>query len=174
MLIEPSFECKVLDLLRTHSSLGALVDANERYDPPRCMEGTRLSVMRKLENWIQRDRGGEGNPSSIFWLYGGVGAGTSAIAQTLAEKFKKKGDLAAGFFFKADGNRNDGNRLIPTLVYELIHSFPGVTPLVEEKIFQNPDLFKKTRRRQMFDLFVDGRHCRNSKRLLACRHRIPD
>ena len=132
------------------------MDANERYDPPRCMEGTRRSVMRKLEHWIHRDNGREGNPSSIFWLFGGVGAGKSAIAQTLAEKFKQKEDLAAGFFFfKPDGNRNDGNRLIPTLVYELIHAFPALTPLVEEKIFQNPDLFKKTRQKQMLDLLVD-------------------
>src|SRR5260370_13850315 len=45
--------------------------------------------------------------SSIFWLFGGAGAGKSALAQTLAEKFKTNEDLAASFFFfKADVNRN--------------------------------------------------------------------
>lgn len=42
-------------------------------------------------------------PSSVFWLYGGAGAGKSALAQTLVEKFKKNGDLAASFFFFSGG-----------------------------------------------------------------------
>jgi hypothetical protein len=133
-------------LLRSNCSLAALVDANERYDPPRCAEATRRNIMQKMEDWVRHDSH-HSAPSSIFWLYGGAGAGKSALAQTLAEKFKTKGDLAASFFFfKADANRNDGNRLIPTLALQLVHSFPGMTPFVEEKILANPDLFKKNRR----------------------------
>ena len=126
------------------------MDANERYDPPRCTEATRRSIMRIMKDWIRQEA-----PSSIFWLYGGAGAGKSALAQTLAEKFKKEGLAASFFFFKADVNRNDGNRLIPTLALQLLQSFPEITPFVEEKIHANPDLFKKDRQTLIFDLLVD-------------------
>ena len=77
------------------------------------------------------------------------------MAQTLAEKFKMNGSLAASFFFfKADANRNDGNRLIPTLALQLVHSFPGISPFVEETILADPDLFKKTRQAQILELIV--------------------
>jgi len=144
------FECEALDLLRSYSSPAALLDANERYDPPRCIDGTRRTVMKKMEDWISHD-----SRHSIFWLYGGVGAGKSALSQTLAEKFKTSGNLAATFFFGATVNRNDGNRLIPTLALQLIQNFQGVASFVEENIVQNPDLFEKSRRTQMLDLLID-------------------
>ena len=142
-------------MLRSNSSLAALLDANERYDPPRCIKGTRRNVIRKLEDWIRHDSR-HSAPSSIFWVYGGVGAGKSALAQTLGEKFQTSGNLAASFFFGADANRNDGNRLIPTLALQLVQSFQELTPFMENKIVENPDLFKKNRRTQMFDLLVDS------------------
>ena len=77
------------------------------------------------------------------------------MAQTLAETFKTNEGLAASFFFfKADVNRNDGNRLIPTLALQLGQSFQGLTPIVEEMILRNPDLFKKSRQTQMLELLV--------------------
>jgi len=77
------------------------------------------------------------------------------LAQTLAEKFKTNEELAASFFFfKADVNRNDGDRLIPTLALQLGRSFHGLTPFVEEMVLRNPDLFKTTRQTQMLELLV--------------------
>ena len=108
-----------------------------------------------MEDWVLND-GLDSIPSSIFWLYGGAGAGKSALAQTLAEKFKQNDNLAASFFFfKADVNRNDGNRLIPTLVLQLAHCFQGLSGLVEDKILQNPDLLKKSRQTQMLELLIE-------------------
>ena len=131
------------------------MDANERYDPPRCAEATRCNIMQKMEDWVRNDSL-HGTPSSIFWLYGGAGAGKSALAQTLAEKCKLNGDLAASFFFfKTDTKRNDGNRLIPTLAFQLVHSFQRLTPFVEEKILSNRALFDKNRQTQMLELLVE-------------------
>ena len=88
------------------------LDSFERHDPPRFAEATR-NVLQEMEKWVHQDNLHDA-PSSIFWLYGGAGVGKSALARTLAEKFKINDDLAASFFFfKADVNRNDGNRLIP-------------------------------------------------------------
>jgi len=141
-------------LLRSNSSLSALVDANERYDPPRCAEATRRNIVQKIEDWVRHDSH-HGVSSRIFWLYGGAGAGKSALAQSLAERFRSIGGLAASFFFsKTDVNRNDGNRLIPTLALQLVQSFPGISPFVEKIIHSNPDLFKKNCQSQMLELFV--------------------
>jgi len=130
------------------------VDASQRYDPPRCAEATRRDIIQRLDNWVHHDNP-HSSTSSIFWLFGGAGAGKSALAQTIAEKFKRNEDLAASFFFfKADVNRNDGDRLIPTLALQLCRSFQGLIPIVEEMILRNPDLFKTTRQTQMLELLI--------------------
>ena len=131
------------------------MDANQRYDPPRCTEGTRRHVMQTIEDWVRHDTLHDA-PSSVFWLYGGAGAGKSALAQTLAEKFKTSEELAASFFFfKADVNRNNGNCLIPTLAYQLLQSFQGLGRIVANKILQNLELFERTRQAQMLELLVE-------------------
>jgi nicotinamide riboside kinase len=89
-----------------------------------------------MKDWVRHDNL-HNAPSSMFWLYGGAGAGKSALAQTLAEHFGTNEDLAASFFFfKADANRNDESRLIPTLILQLLRSFQDATPFVEEKCFK--------------------------------------
>jgi adenylylsulfate kinase-like enzyme len=58
--------------------------------------------MTKVKNWVYNDS----SRSGIFWLYGGAGAGKSALAQTVAQEFKESGRLAASFFsvdFQARG-----------------------------------------------------------------------
>jgi hypothetical protein len=142
-------------LLRSNCSLAALVDAKERYNSPRCTEETRRKILQEIEDWVYQ-KSLHDTPSSVFWLYGGAGAGKSALARTLAEKFKTNEDLAASFFFlKADVTRNDGDRLIPTLILQLVQSFQGLTLFVEQKILQNPDLFQKSRRIQILELLIE-------------------
>jgi len=89
-------------------------------------------------------------------LSGGAGVGKSALAQTLSEKFHQNEMLAATFFFfRNDGLKNDGNTLIPTLVLQLVNTFKGLGPLVEERIHANPDLFTKQHQSQIQDLLVE-------------------
>ena len=105
-----------------------------------------------MEDWIRRV---DSPASSIFWLYGGAGAGKSALAQSLAEKFQRKGELAASFFFfRADSERNNGNRLIPTLALQLVYSFQGIFSLLEDTVLAKPHLFKKSRESQMLELLI--------------------
>ena len=51
-------------------------------------------------------------------------------------------------------NRNDGNRLIPTLALQLGRSFQGLAPIVEDVILRNWDLFNTSRQTQMLELVV--------------------
>ena len=151
--------------LREHCSPRATFDSGERFDPPQCSPTTRVEIIRRLDEWINDD-GLESNapPASIFWLYGGAGVGKSALAQTLSEKFQQTQKLAATFFFfRSDGLRNDGNTLIPTLVLQLVGTFKGLGPLVEQRIHANPDLFTKRHQSQIQELLVDPLCCLSVK-----------
>ena len=94
-------------------------------------------------------------PSSIFWLYGGAGAGKSALAQSLSEKFHKKELAATFFFFRSDSTRNDGSLLIPTLVSQLANIVREFVPLVEDRIRKDWDLFTKLQDIQIQELLVE-------------------
>lgn len=123
-----------LGILQNHCSPRATFDPAERFDPPRCAQSTRIGI---IEQCINND-GSNTVPASLFWLYGGAGVGKSAIAQTLAEKLHQEKKLAASFFFfRNDALRNNG-ALIPTLVSQLVSTFRGLGPFVEESIRANP------------------------------------
>ena len=132
--------------------LSALVDSNERFDPPRCAEETRQVVLQTLADWINSNT----ESAEIMWLHGGAGAGKSAVVQTLAERLQMRRKLAASFFFSRLGNgRNDGNALIPTLVFQLVHTFPAVKKYVERNIAGDLGLFNKSRQTQLEKLFIE-------------------
>jgi len=102
--------------------------------------------------WIDGDE----NTSSMLWLYGFAGTGKSALAQTLAELLKTKGQLLASFFFSrtSGSNCSDGNAIIPTLVYQLTLAFPEIRPHIEAYISKDPAIFQKSRTAQMHHLFI--------------------
>jgi hypothetical protein len=62
-------------------------------------------------------------------------------------KVQTNGRLAASFFFSntAVPARNDGNRLISTLVFQLVGALPGLKPFVENQICEDLGLFSKSR-----------------------------
>ena len=97
---------------------------------------------------------GEDN-ASIFWLYGGAGAGKSALAQSLSEKFQEKELAASFFFFRGDSSRNNGDDLIPTLVSQLVTNLKGLVPFVEGRINEKWDIFTKGYNIQIQTLLVD-------------------
>ena len=95
--------------------------------------------------------------ASIFWLYGGAGAGKSALAQSLSESFQAKKGLAASFFFfRSDASRNNGDYLIPTLVSQLVNTFNGLDRFVRERIgVVTLEIFTKRHEIQMQKLLVE-------------------
>ena len=137
-------------------ALSALVDSEECYDAPQCLDSTRWLILRKLQDWADAD---DNMSASIFWLKGGAGAGKSALAQTFAERFKKNGKLAATFFFfRTDKLRNDGKKLILTIILQLAESFPDLRPPIEDNIRTNSLLFSKNRETQVLELLLEPLH----------------
>ena len=63
-----------------------------------CMEGTRVQVLGTINSWFQ-----DKSSPNIFLLTGGVGTGKSTIARTIAQQYKRKGELGAYIFFTRGG-----------------------------------------------------------------------
>ncbi|KAJ7438251.1 hypothetical protein FB451DRAFT_1060420 [Mycena latifolia] len=96
----------------------AFYNSEQRFPPPQCHPHTRTAVQNTIQAWA-----GEGDQGpSVMWLYGPAGAGKSAVAQTMAEKWFAANKLAAAFFFakwRVDGS--SGKTLFPTIAYQLAH-----------------------------------------------------
>ncbi|KAF8347570.1 hypothetical protein F5887DRAFT_35858 [Amanita rubescens] len=87
-------EGTAFDGLKSHISEAAMYDSLARYPPPKCHPKTRKKVLKIISDWID-----DSYPRQrIMWLNGPAGAGKSAIAQTVAERYKDS-RLAASFFF---------------------------------------------------------------------------
>lgn len=124
-------DLQAIDHLHKYCALGALLESSERYDPPRCAESTRQEIRERLSLWASNIE----MPAGLFWLHGAAGAGKSAIAQTFAESLQLDQRLAASFFFsRTTESRNNGTSLIPTIVLQLIDTWPGLKPHVEHRI----------------------------------------
>ncbi|CAA7266788.1 unnamed protein product [Cyclocybe aegerita] len=97
-------------------------------------------------DWITSDD----KTASMMVLLGSAGLGKSALEQSIAEMCAKAGLLAASFFFSTtSSNRNNGDTLIPTLVYQLIRVIPGLRDLVEKELKNDPHILKLCRESQM-------------------------
>ncbi|PPQ87785.1 hypothetical protein CVT25_008829 [Psilocybe cyanescens] len=134
------------------SSLGALHNSGERFDPPKCHPNTRTAVLQKLMDWFI---GVFGWDNFVLWLYGPAGAGKSAIAQTFAEQCADKNALLASFFFsRSDSRRNSEKAFIATLAYQLWLRIPESRPIVETAISNNPAIFQLNFETQFRTLFL--------------------
>ncbi|KAF8151686.1 hypothetical protein B0H34DRAFT_755857 [Crassisporium funariophilum] len=80
-----------------------------------------------------------------MWLHGPAGAGKSAIARSIAELCAALNLLIASFFFSrlADG-RNNTERLISTIAYQLAQNIPETRPHIERVVEDDPAIFSKS------------------------------
>ena len=61
-----------------------------------CLEGTRHEILDEITTWINNS---EDNTSRVLWLHGEAGTGKSSIAHTIADRFKKLGQLGSCYCF---------------------------------------------------------------------------
>ena len=115
--------------------MGAAYDSQERHPAPRCLPGTRRQVLERIQTWV--DAGGKGK--SILWVHGPAGAGKSAIAQTVAEKYAVRGELAATFFFaRSAAGRNALKHLFPTIAVQMAFSDPEKRQRLDKILKNDP------------------------------------
>jgi hypothetical protein len=71
-----------------------------------------------------------------------------------SEKFQKKEELAASFFFfRGDPSRNNGDYFFPTLVSQLFDTLEGIGPFVEDRLCTRA-LFTKKYQVQIQELLI--------------------
>ncbi|TFK43931.1 hypothetical protein BDQ12DRAFT_675820 [Crucibulum laeve] len=118
-----------LHMLYGFVASGASHDSAERYPPPKCHPETRQAILADILEWIEDFNG----TFQAIWLNGPAGAGKSAIAQTVAEECASRNQLAASFFFsRTVPDRNNPDRLVPTLAYQLAINIPGTATRIKE------------------------------------------
>ena len=143
-----------LDLLEKHIARNAFHKSAQRAEAPRCHPETRQAIQEKIMEWVNKKP--ENFGLLVLWLYGPAGAGKSAIAQTIAELCEKLGLLAASFFFsRTTEGCNDSSRLVPTLVWQLIHLIPEIREAVLASLERDSTILSHTPEAQMKALIID-------------------
>jgi hypothetical protein len=90
----------------------------------------------------------------ILWLHGPAGVGKSAIAQSVAHSYRREKVAATFFFFRSDSGRNDGNRLFPTLAWQLAKVIPGTRDFIAHILKDDYDIPRKAIEVQFEELIV--------------------
>ena len=125
-------------------------DSSARYPPPLCHPRTREKVLKIISDWID-----DSYPlQRIIWLNGPAGAGKSAIAQTIAERYKNSRPAASCFFLRNTPDRGVASRLFLTLPWQLATSIPETLPYIESVLKAERLLYSKSINIQFDHLIV--------------------
>jgi len=102
-------------------------------------------------NWSE---GKDSHP--ICWLSGPAGFGKSAIMQTVAERLKGKGNLAASFFFlRGAGGRSKFERFVTTIAYHISLSIPASRPFIQRALQKDPTIPSQSMQDQLRELVTE-------------------
>ena len=80
----------------------------------RCQSGTRDAILDNIAEWINQE-----DAPRVFLLSGAAGTGKSAIAHTIAYRFKKMGRLGALFCFVRGRTDRGPDKLFSTIARDL-------------------------------------------------------
>ncbi|KAJ7464857.1 hypothetical protein B0H11DRAFT_68244 [Mycena galericulata] len=150
-LIEPLGESGI-SILQRHICGDAFYNSEQRFPPPQCHPHTRTAVQSTIQSWADEDSAAP----SVMWLYGPAGAGKSAIAQTMAERWAEDGELAAAFFFarwRVGGS--SGKTVFPTIAYQLALHIRGLRELIGLAVERDPAICDKSLEEQARVLIVE-------------------
>lgn len=123
----------------------ATFDAANKEHTPSCLKGTRVELLKDIQEWIDGD-----NPRKVYWLSGMAGTGKSTIALTLARTYKPAIDtkarrrnvsLGATFFFsRGGGELSSASKFPATIAIQLSEASGELRGLIEGVIEDNPRL----------------------------------
>ncbi|KAF8229658.1 hypothetical protein L208DRAFT_1285722, partial [Tricholoma matsutake] len=120
----------VFDVLKPHVVLDALYGSRQRSEEHAvtCSPETGIKILEEVRSWA------DSMTTPICWLSGPAGTGKTTVAHTIAKEYDKDGKLAASFFFwRKTGDRDDINKLVPTLAWQ-IAKIPSAKERMEEAL----------------------------------------
>ncbi|KAK1062123.1 hypothetical protein LTR74_010556 [Friedmanniomyces endolithicus] len=127
------------DLAKLITAAGATYDSSAEGELPRCLPGTRIELLKLINDWATDPAG-----QRMFWLRGVAGTGKSTIARTVAESLHEDGLLGASFFFKRGrGDRSHATLLFPTIARQLADLFSEVGHVVASALDEDSLLCDK-------------------------------
>ncbi|KAF8704497.1 hypothetical protein AX14_013936 [Amanita brunnescens Koide BX004] len=143
----------VADILRPHVVFSALYNSGVRdgEHAVTCQPETQTKVLGDIRSWID-------GTTPMCWLSGPAGTGKTTVAHTIAEEYDKRGLLAATFFFwRKTGDRDDINKLVATLAWQIAHKIPPAKEQMEASLKESwvplPELSLEN---QLLTLLVHG------------------
>ena len=134
-------------------SPNAFHNSDDRPDPPKCHENTRVAVINKIMDWVT---GRVDTEAFTLWLYGPAGAGKTAIARTIAERCETQGLLLASFlFFRSDPKRNTMTPLVANIAYCVSCVIPEACKSINTVIEADPLVLSYTIEAQFNKLVLE-------------------
>jgi RecA/RadA recombinase len=122
----------VFDILHPHVVWSALYNSAQRSNEHAvtCEPETRTRVLTEIRSWADSM-----TTTPICWLSGPAGTGKTTVAHTIAEEYDKRGQLAATFFFwRKTGDRDDINKLVGTLAWQIAKKISSALEPMEEAL----------------------------------------
>jgi hypothetical protein len=94
--------------------------------------------------------------SRILWLNGPAGAGKSAVAQSLCMQLEVEGYLGASFIFKRGNvSRGNGNKLFPTIAYQLGLHLSQLRGAIAQVVEKDPSIMERSLSIQVERLIIE-------------------
>lgn len=136
-------------LARLPCVVGAAFDSYHRQHEPQCIYGTRVDLLRQVEEWSVN------HEKCIFWLNGMAGTGKSTIARTVARTFHDQGKLGASFFFsRGAGDLGHANSFVSTLAHQLADTSPLLKQYICQAAAKHPNIAQQGLRAQWKELIL--------------------
>jgi len=108
-------ERRPIDLFIVHK---ARHDSEDVKGSPKCEPGTRVRILRIIEQWANYD-----SNQPLFWLVSPAGVGKSTIARSAIDIFETDKYSVTGYFFKrGEQDRNGTNRIFSTIAMQIADS----------------------------------------------------
>ncbi|OAX84576.1 hypothetical protein ACJ72_01054 [Emergomyces africanus] len=117
-----------------YASFNTFTKADHR--PPRCLEGTRVDILREIVHWGNGHR-----EECICWVRSFAGTGKSTLARTIAHHFNEEGRLGASFFFsRGKKDLGDTTAVLTTIAVQLAEALPDLRSDICEAVEKHGDI----------------------------------
>jgi DNA polymerase III delta prime subunit len=122
----------VFDLLLPHRVQDAHYDSRQREAEHAviCLPETQTKILDDVRSWADST-----TSPPVCWLSGPAGTGKTTVAHTIAKEYDDRVRLAATFFFwRKTSDRDDINKLVATLAYQIAEKIPSAKESMEKAL----------------------------------------